>query len=288
MSAHHHDSDCLTEDGLRLHQRDWTASHPRARLLLVHGLGEHCGRYERLAGELAEAGISVRGYDHRGHGRSPGERARIAPHGDQLARDLIRVHARYTAEGKDLPFVLGHSLGGLVAAYAVTLLGLKPRGLVLSSPALLTRASGIERGLTRFLSGVAPQLRLSSRLSATHLSHDRHVIDDYLHDPLNHRLISVRLAHFIFAAGPQAIAQAANLSVPTLLQFAADDHLVDPAGSRAFASAAPQRKLEVHEYLRLYHEIYNEAEPERSRVLADLVRWIELRLDHPKRPGHFA
>ncbi len=281
-----HDSTCETEDGLHLHQRDWIAAQPRARLLIVHGLGEHGGRYDRLASELVDAGISVRAYDHRGHGRSPGERARVAPHADQLARDLLRVHERYAAEGHDAPFLMGHSLGGLVAAHAVIVSGLKPRGLVLSSPALRTHASAPERALARLLSGPFPHVRLSSRLSALHLSHDPHVAGEYLRDPHNHRLISARLAHFIFTAGPQVIAEAANLSVPTLLQFAADDHLVDPAGARAFASAAPQRKLEVHEYLRLYHEIYNEAEPDRSRVLADLVRWFDFRLDHPKRPGH--
>lgn len=283
MPNAHRDSPFLTDDGLHLHQRDWPLARPRARLLLVHGLGEHSGRYARLASELNAAGIAVRGYDQRGHGRSQGARGRLDGHATQLPRDTLAVFQAYAAEGDDVPFLFGHSLGGLVAMYAVTVLGLAPRGLIASSPALASRASRTQRALARCLSGWWPHLTLRNGLAADKLSHDPHVADEYRDDPLNHDRISARLAHFIFAGGRRVLAQAPTLRIPTLLQFAADDHLVDPAGSRAFAAAAPRRKLETHEYLRLYHEIYNEADPERSRVVADLLRWLDLRLDRPKR-----
>lgn len=274
----------LTHDGLRLHQRDWPLPRPRARLLLVHGLGEHSGRYARLAEELNAAGIAVRAYDHRGHGRSDGARGCLDDPA-RLPRDTVSVFNAYAAEGGDLPFLFGHSMGGLVALHAVLLQDLVPRGLIASSPALATHAGGIQRAFARGLAGWWPDLTLRIGLDADRLSHDPHVEREYREDPLNHSRISTRLAHFIFSGGRQVIARAPELRTPTLLQFAADDHLVDPAGSRAFAAAAPQRKLRAHEYLRLYHEIYNEADPERSRVVADLLRWLDLQLDRPKR-GH--
>ncbi len=275
----------LTLDGMRLHQHDWPLARPRARLLLVHGLGEHGGRYARLAEELNAAGIAVRAYDHRGHGRSEGARGCI----DELARlprDTVSVFNAYAAEGPDLPFLFGHSMGGLVAMHAVLLEELVPRGLIASSPALATHAGGLQRAFARSLAGWWPDLTLRTGLEVDRLSHDPHVEGEYRGDPLNHSRISARLAHFIFSGGRQVLARAPELKIPTLLQFAADDHLVDPAGSRAFAAAAPQRKLRAHEYLRLYHEIYNEAEADRSRVVADLLRWLDLQLDRPKRGSH--
>lgn len=288
MSADPHTPAFHTESGLRLHRRDWRAAQPRARMLLVHGLGEHSGRYARLGEELAAAGISVCAYDHRGHGLSEGPRGQLHGHGTQLSHDLLDVFQAYAAEGDDLPFLFGHSLGGLVVLYTVLVMDLAPRGLVASSPALATRAGKFQRWLARTLTDRWPHLTLRNGLPADKLSHDPYIGHDYQRDPLNHNRISARLAYYLFAAGRRSLEAAPTLKVPTLLQFAADDHLVDPAGSRAFAASAPQRKLEAHEYLRLYHEIYNEADPERSRVVADLLRWFDLQLDKPKRSSEAA
>ncbi|MBS7458976.1 alpha/beta fold hydrolase [Coralloluteibacterium stylophorae] len=270
-----------TEDGLTLHLRDWPAARPRARLLLVHGLGEHSGRYDRLARELAAAGIAVRGYDQRGHGRSEGGRGRLGRCGDALVRDLAGVFARYREEGDGLPFLLGHSMGGLVAAYAVCAGGLRPRGLVLSAPALASHATRAQRVLATVAARSWPGLTLSNGLPLDWLSHAPQAAPEYAEDPLNHDRISARLADFIFRAGPGVIAAAPGLPVPTLLQVAGADRLVDPAGARAFAAAAPAARLTVHEYPELYHEIYNEAEPARRQVIDDLLAWLDRRIVAP-------
>lgn len=264
-----------TSDGIELHLHDWPADAPRARLLLVHGLGEHGGRYARLAADLNAAGISVRCFDHRGHGRSGGRRGVVGAAADQLSRDTCEVFARFTAEGADLPFLLGHSLGGLVVLHAVCRLQLSPRGLVVSSPALASRASVFQRHLAALAGRLAPWMTLANRLPTDRLSHDPVVERDYRKDPLNHDRISARLAHFIFTAGPQVIACAPGLEVPTLLQFAADDHLVDATGARDFAAAAPANNLQSKAYEGLYHEIYNEGDPARARVIGDLLGWLD-------------
>lgn len=264
-----------TRDGLDLRLNDWPAAQPRARMLMVHGLGEHSGRYAALAGDLNALGVSVRAFDHRGHGRSQGKRGVIGKETDCLSRDAMEVFTAYAAEGDDLPFLLGHSLGGLVAMHAVAALGLRPRGLVASSPALAIHANGFDRLLSRLLRRLAPDLTVANGVRADKLSHASHIERQYLDDPDNHNRISARLARYLFEAAPKVIAAASSLSVPTLLQIAGSDLLVDPAGARAFAAAAPEAMLESHDYADLYHEIYNEAEPARSIVLTDLTTWLQ-------------
>lgn len=267
-----------TPDGADLQLHDWPSASPRARLLLVHGLGEHGGRYARLAGELNEAGISVRGFDHRGHGRSSGRRGGAGDAADQLSRDTCQVFASYAAEGVDRPFLLGHSLGGLLVLHAVCCLQLRPRGLVVSSPALASHASSFQRLLAGIAGRLAPALTLANGLPADRLSHAPEVERTYLDDPLNHDRISARLAHFIFSAGPAVIAAAPSLRVPTLLQVAGADRLVDAEGARDFAAAAPAHVLAWHRYEGLFHEIYNEAEPARTQVVGDLLDWLQIQI----------
>ena len=263
-----------TRDDLKLHLHDWPAPQPRARLLLVHGLGEHSGRYDALARELNAQGISVRAFDHRGHGRSQGKRGVVGKEAACLSRDTVEVFNAYAAESEDVPFLLGHSMGGLVVMHAVAEQRLRPRGLIASSPALASHAGAFDRLLSKLLLHVAPDLTVANGLPADRLSHAAGVERTYLDDPLNHKRISARLARYIFDAGPEVIAAAPQWTVPTLLQIAGSDQLVDPAGARAFAKAAPDRTVEFHDYAGLYHEIYNEAEPGRSTVANDLMVWL--------------
>ncbi len=264
-----------TRDGLALHLNDWPLPQPRARMLLVHGLGEHGGRYAALASDLNTQGISVRAFDHRGHGRSQGKRGAVGKDPDCLSHDTVDVFNAYAAEGEDTPFLFGHSMGGLVAMHAVVSLGLRPRGLVASSPALASHAGKFDRLLSKILVRLAPDLTVANGLPADKLSHAPDIRRQYLDDPDNHNRISARLAQYLFDAGPQVVAAAPTLSLPTLLQIAGSDRLVDPAGARAFAAAAPREWLECRDYAGLYHEIYNEAEPARTRVVADLAAWLQ-------------
>jgi len=265
-------------DGTRLQWHDWPAPQPRARSLVVHGLGEHAGRYARLAADPNALGISVRGFDLRGHGLSDGRRGVVPAREAALSHDLLETFAAYAAEGDDLPFLLGHSLGGLVALHAVAMLGLRPRGLVVSSPALATHAGRFDRWLARALLRIAPDLAVANKLETGGLSHDPAVGPAYRSDPSVHDRISARLAQYIFETGPRTIAAAPRLAVPTLMQFAGSDALVDPAGAREFAALAPPTRLTAHEYPALYHEIHNEAEPGRGEVLRDLGAWLRARL----------
>ena len=224
-------------DGQPLFLRDWPLPQARGAVLVVHGLGEHSGRYQRLAQWFNQRGYAVRGYDQRGHGRTPGRRGSLR-HGDDLLEDLATVYHDYAGGLPCAPLLLGHSMGGLVALRAVLDGRIAPPALLLSSPALRSWESPWMIRLARVLSRVAPNLPLRSGLDFDQLSHDPQVAADYRSDPLRHGWITPRLADFIFRAGAACIADAASLALPTLLLVADSDELVDPSGSRAFARKA--------------------------------------------------
>lgn len=261
-------------DGQHLLLRDWPRHEARGAVLIVHGLGEHSGRYDRLAAWFNQRGYAVRGYDQRGHGQSPGRRGALR-HRDDLLADLAAVYHEYARATPHQPLLLGHSMGGLVAARAVLDGALAPPALVLSSPALRSRESPRMIRLAGILARLLPNLPLRSGLDAGKLSHDPQVAVDYVADPLRHGWITPRLADFIFREGAACIADAAELAVPTLLLVAESDELVDPAGSRAFAkAAAPGGQLTTRFFASLYHELFNETEPGRGQVLMQLGDWL--------------
>ena len=263
-------------DGENLAVYDWPLPDaPRATVLLVHGLGEHAGRYDALARHLGAWGYAVRGYDHYGHGESSGPRGGL-PWDTRLLDDLTDIvdatRARMPA-GQPL-VLLGHSMGGLVAARFVAL-GIRPvDALVLSSPALDAGLGPVQKLLLATLPRIAPNLRVGNGLDARYLSHDDAVVRAYLADPLCHNRISARLARFIAEAGPATVARAAHWQVPTLLLWAGDDRMVNPAGSRAFAAAAPRGVVQAHEFAPLYHELFNESPELAEPVLERLQHWL--------------
>lgn len=264
-------------DGDNLAIQDWPLDPDtplRGVVLLVHGLGEHAGRYDELAQRLNSWGFAVRGYDQYGHGESGGVRGGL-PSDNRLVEDLADVLSS-TRKRMDagLPLILlGHSLGGLVAARLVAL-GLVPvDGLVLSSPAFDPGLNAIQQLLLAVLPAIAPDLRVRNGLDPTWISHDPKVVQAYRQDKLVHDRISGRLARFIADGGPAVLAAAPKWQVPTLLLYAGADKLVSPRGSAAFAQAAPARTVTAHCFEDLYHEIFNELEPE--PVYARLQQWLD-------------
>jgi alpha-beta hydrolase superfamily lysophospholipase len=263
-------------DGTELHIRRWPVPDGTARrgsLLLVHGLGEHSGRYAHVADALTPVGLEVVSYDHRGHGASGGVQGGL-PHPDALLDDLALVHGSLD----DDAFLLGHSMGGTIAARAVTGGWVTPPGLILSSPALAVDLSATDRALAAIGRRLMPDRPMPNRLPVDRISHDPAVVAAYKADPDVHDRLSVRLLDFLVAAGEAARADASRLTVPTLGLVAGADELVAPRGSREFFAALPPGVGTLHWYDDLYHEVFNEREPDRSRVLADLRAWLEDRL----------
>ncbi|MBY0531058.1 MAG: lysophospholipase [Xanthobacteraceae bacterium] len=246
--------------------------------LIVHGLGEHGGRYAHVAAALNDLGIEVWAHDHRGFGKSQGKRGVIASRTSlledtKLVFDKIRADA--DASGSQSKAILiGHSMGGAIVARAVTGGWITPRALVLSSPGLKSFINPIMRGTVKVMEYATPDLAVPHGLPLDKISHDAAVLAEAKNDPLNHRLISPRLTNFILEAGEAAVRDAEKLPVPALVQAAGDDKLVDVNGARAFAAAAPSGLCTLKIYEGLWHEIYNEREPDRAAVLADLKNWL--------------
>jgi alpha-beta hydrolase superfamily lysophospholipase len=258
---------------------DWAlpASQPLGTVLLVHGLGEHAGRYGEVAAHLHQWGFAVRAYDQQGHGQSHGARGDMLRPGS-LQADLCRVidDTRQHPSFQGTPLILlGHSMGGLVVARTLAE-GLRPvDAAVLSSPALGAFPNLFQKMLLASLPHVLPHLRVDNGLKTEFLSRDPDVVKAYQADPLVHRRISAGLAAWILAQGAQTLEDAAHWQVPTLLLYAGQDRLVNAQASADFARAAPAAVLQAECFEAMYHEIFNDLY--RAQVFTALKRWLMAR-----------
>ncbi|APW44585.1 alpha/beta hydrolase [Rhodoferax saidenbachensis] len=269
----------VASDGDNVVIQDWPLDSGvalRGVVILVHGLGEHAGRYDHVAKLLNAWGFAVRGYDQCGHGESGGARGGM-PTDTRLLDDLADIVDSTRARmQKDTPLILlGHSMGGLVVGRFVSLKIRPVDALIMSSPALDPGLSAFQKFLVAVLPKIVPDLRVGNGLNATLISHDPAVVEAYVSDRLVHDRISARLARFIATAGPQTVALASQWKVPTLLMYAGEDKLVNPQGSRNFAAAAPKDVVTTVCFDKLYHEIFNELDA--SEVFATLQNWLEKR-----------
>lgn len=286
----------IARDGERLAFYQWEtevwdpetgydALPPKALVLIVHGLGEHAGRYDHVAAQLLSWGFAVRAYDQRGHGDSGGARG-VLPHSTVLLDDLADVIDTLPAAAPSpLPLILlGHSLGGLVASRFVSLQIRSVQGLALSSPALAVSPGLLQKCLLPLMRRLAPDWAVGNGLEVRYLSHDERVLRQYRLDPRVHDRISARLAQFIASAGPATLAVAPHWPVPTLLMYAGADRLVNPVGSRTFArlaaeaseqSAGQAAVVTARCFDGLYHELFNERDA--GPVFALLKTWLDAR-----------
>ena len=268
-----------TDDGLNLYAKEWKPEgQARAVVALVHGLGEHIGRYDHVAEAFGKAGIAMVGFDQRGHGRSDGirgyEKSYDTIFGD-ITHDIQNAHERYPG----LPvFLYGHSLGGnLVLTYT---LKMKPelRGVIATSPGLATAEPlpAAMMAMTKILYRLGPSLKIKNGLDLDGLSHDPEVAKKYIADPLVHPYISPRLALDMLNAGDYCVEHAAEFPLPLLLMQGTADRLVNPKRTKDFAAAAPLSKITYKEWPDHYHELHNE--PDKDVVIQTMIDWMNLEL----------
>lgn len=269
-----------TADGIDLALRRWQddgVAH-QWTFVVVHGLGEHGGRYQHLAQWFAPLGATVYAMDHRGHGLSGGPRGH-APSLKALLDDIERVVARARTERGGPVVLIGHSFGGLLAiAYALRHPDHIDRA-VFSAPLLIPKVKvpPWKQALGKVLPKVAPRVAVSNEVDPRVLSHDPEVARRYSSDPLVHDRITGGLYGDTIARGEEFISRAGELRVPFLLLQGRDDRIVDPMGSQRFfaRATAPDRAFCL--YAGLYHEIFNELEYE--RVFQDIESWLTQRTD---------
>lgn len=265
-----------TKDQVRLFVRDWAPAPHRVRqgqgILLMHGLGEHCGRYAHVARFFTELGFHVRSYDQRGHGQSEGRRG-DSPQALSLLDDAQLLLSDFARQLKQTPILLGHSMGGLFAARLALESPELISGLILSSPALQLYMSPWQHQLLSLAKHWFPGLGVNNGLKTHYLSHDAEVVAAYRHDALVHNKITARLLSAMLEAINHVQDFAEELAVPSLLLVAEADHLVDPQGSRVFVDHANNSLLHYRFYPEFYHEILNELDAQ--LVFEDIRIWLE-------------
>ena len=247
-------------------------------MLLVHGYGEHCGRYDHVGNWFAARGFAVHAYDHRGHGKSEGRTCHVDRF-DEFLDDLARVldAVRVAEPGRPI-FLVGHSMGGLITAAFLRERRPDVAGAVLSGPALAVpdAFSRWRVWLARLLRRIAPRMSLPSGLEAAGISRDPQVVRLYEEDPLVHSTMTTSFAMELLDAMRRTGGGGVEVRVPMLLLHGAADPLCHVDGSREFAKTLTVVGSDLRIYPELYHEIFNE--PEQESVFNDLLAWLEERL----------
>lgn len=256
----------VTRDGITQLRRCWMAPDPRGAALIVHGLGEHSGRYEHVARQLRTAGITTVAYDHRGFGESGGRRGdvdRFSRYVDDLEDQLAELRRL------GLPtVVIGHSLGGLISARHAVSTRPQPDRLVLSAPALALDANVVTAAAAKLVARIAPGVEIATPFSSEDLATDPRVGRHYDADPLVHRKLTVRLAVQMASAIEFVRARHDRLSTPTLVVHGTDDRLVAASASEPFGRLPlVERRLLPG----LGHEVFNE--PTGPELIDDVIDW---------------
>lgn len=265
-------------DGLKFYARGWEPDKkPKAAVALLHGLGEHTGRFAHVGAAFSQAGYALMGLDLRGHGRSGGPRGHT-PSADAFMRDidLLFQHLRERYPGLPL-FLYGHSLGAILGLYYTLRRRPNVVGVIASGPAL---HSSIETQtakvmLSKVLGSLAPTLSIPSGLDASRLSKDPEVEKRYRGDPLVHDKVTMGFGKTMLDVNRWTLQHAAEFPVPLLLSHGAEDAIAMPSSSREFAAAAGD-KATLLMWDGLYHEAHNEAR--QADVLQAYIDWMNARL----------
>ncbi|HYP26053.1 MAG TPA: alpha/beta hydrolase [Blastocatellia bacterium] len=273
------DSIC-TSDRLRLYIRRHEASNARADVVLVHGLGEHSGRYLPLTNYLVERNYSVTAYDHRGHGKSEGLRGHVekfTDYEDDLDRVVSSVEGHPSHRGT---FIIGHSMGGLVALRYAAKSSARLAGLVVSAPAIKVAAKVPRAKLmaARISAAVAPRVRLDNGIDPSSLSRDPEVGKAYASDPLVNRLVSARWYAEITEAMREVRGLGPLLTLPLLMLQGTEDKLISEDGAKRLFEEVSSKDKELKIYPGYYHELFNE--PEKFEVYDLVASWLEARSAH--------
>ncbi len=263
---------------MELFYRDWIVEDAKGTILFIHGTAEHSGRYEHVAEYLLTRGFNFVTGDLPGWGRSPGLKGHIDTFGQYL--DAVEAWLR-VARSKlpaDLPvYVMGHSLGGLVAVRFVEEYQSREEiaGLILTSPCLKLKVDvpAWKAGLAKVLNRVWPTLRMGNEIAPDHVTRDPEMRVKYQTDPLNYKKVSVRWFNELLKEMATAHRFIDKLELPLLVLQAGSDCLIDPAGVESFVKQVPHEDKTFIRFPDLYHEVLNE--PEREAVLKQLGDWLE-------------
>lgn len=262
--------------GQELFACSWEAQEKSTvNILIVHGLGEHCGRYQAVAEFLVAQNYNVYAFDNIGFGRSPGKRGHVSSF-DVYLKDIqrfIQIINDPLRHNKSL--ILGHSMGGLLSlAHGITYPN-SVDGYIISSPALKRYPlSRREEVLLDICNRILPRISLKNSLAVDKISHDQKVVKEYREDVLVHNRVTPRFVKELIRVMAYTQKNARQFIDPLLLLYAGEDYLVDPLGVQEFVSTiSVETSKEIICYQNMYHEILNEDGKE--KVFQTISSWIK-------------
>lgn len=269
-------------DGVKFFVQGWEPdTAPKAVVALVHGLGEHVGRYAHVGQALTAAGYVLVGFDTRGHGKSGGARGHF-PSLDAVMSDIRQFFQFVSQRYPNIPqFLYGHSLGGLLSlTYTVQNKNLGLKGVMVTGSALRSalQEQKAKIAMARILGTLIPAATIPSGLDATTISRDKAVVDKYVNDPLVHDKTSLGLGKSALNAIDVSFAGASEFAYPLLIMHGKADKLTYASGSEDFAKLASEKNKDVTLKIweGLFHEVHNE--PEQAEVFKVMIEWLDRHL----------
>jgi alpha-beta hydrolase superfamily lysophospholipase len=250
----------------------------RASIIIVHGLGEHSGRYDNVVNYLLPQGFAIYGFDLPGHGRSDGKREFVHQYEDFT--EILTIYKNKVKSwqpGKPL-FLLGHSMGGLIATEYLIDHSHDFDGAIISAP-LITIPDNISKFTIisgKILSAIAPTIGITE-INPRDISRDPKVVNEYINDPLVYQgKTTARLSVELLKAIMRVNDEVNKIVVPFIVLQGSEDRLVSPQGAQMLYERAGSEDKAIRIYEGLYHEVFNE--PEREEVLEDVLTWLNARL----------
>ncbi len=264
-------------DGFSLFWKAWLPEgEPKALVHIIHGYAEHIDRYKNVVDELVPAGYAIFGNDHRGHGRSDGKRGHVNSFQEFLEDENLFRDEVVKRKFPGVPyFILGHSMGSLIAMNFVEQFPGDTKGLVLSGTG---SGPGPEIGkallyLTKILSRILPGIQVKSPLPPEFISRDPDEVQAYINDPLVYNVITPRLAEQMNTYTAIGAGNAGNIKIPVLIQYGSID--TSFSGQERLYDLIGASDKAIKRYEGLKHEVYNELPKDRAQVLTDLHEWLD-------------
>ena len=263
------------EDGLYF--RTWKVDKPIGAVVLIHGLGEHCQRYDYIASKLNKAKLTVYSLDLPGHGRSDGPRGHIESF-DDYAKSVLMLLQKAEKELPQIPkYLIGHSMGGLIAAQFLLEYQDRFRGAVLSGPAIQSpqEPPAWQVVIIKSIARILPKAKMLA-LDASGISKDPEVVEKYMNDPLvSQEKLSARFLVAMTGVMEEVKVRCNEITLPLLLMHGSEDPMTSPVGTEFLFENCKSVDKEKHIFKGLLHEIFNE--PEKEKVIQKTINWLKQR-----------
>lgn len=254
----------------------WQAKETKAVVVLVHGMGEHSGRYKHVAKKLNENDFSVVAFDQFGHGKTSGKRGHN-PNFEAVLESVTKTIEKAKVLFPEKPiFLYGHSMGGNVAINYTIRKKHNLKGTIATSPflKLAFEPPKIKFVVGKLLQKITPSITMGNELDANYISRDKIEVDKYINDPLVHDKISPNFSLTFIETGKWALENASKLHTPMYLLHGTSDKIIDYKGTQEFANNSKNATLKLYEGG--YHELQNDLCKE--EMLQDVVNWLNSQL----------